>query len=163
MRNSEGVQVNPWPSGSTSWRKRCWTCKDRKAKCRGHWHLFEKSNLTPERQERVVGAAEGVNEWLAAVRGAFFKFFPDNYQSVGTTSSPLLLLSATCLFLKFVSCLSGGETHWLHVWGTLHSETECSEQTVREPRVWKACSSLGSSPSVGTACGRRALPRNGEA
>ena len=34
------------------------------------WHLFGKSNLTQERQERVLGAAEGEYE-LAAVRGAF--------------------------------------------------------------------------------------------
>ena len=40
------------------------------------WHLFEKSNLTLERQERVLGAAEGEYEF-AAVRGALMKLFPD--------------------------------------------------------------------------------------
>ena len=40
------------------------------------WHLFEKSNLTQERQERVLGAAEGEYEF-AAVRGALIKLFPD--------------------------------------------------------------------------------------
>ena len=36
------------------------------------WHLFEKSNLTLERQERVLGEYE-----FAAVRGALIKLFPD--------------------------------------------------------------------------------------
>ena len=40
------------------------------------WHLFEKNKLTPDRQERVLGAAEG--EYVfAAVRGALIKLFPD--------------------------------------------------------------------------------------
>ena len=29
------------------------------------WHLFEKSNLTLERQERVLGAAAGEDEFVA--------------------------------------------------------------------------------------------------
>ena len=40
------------------------------------WHLFEKSNLTLERQERVLGAVQGEYEF-AAVRGALIKLFPD--------------------------------------------------------------------------------------
>ena len=40
------------------------------------WHLFEKSNLTLERQDFGLGAAEGEYEF-AAVRGAFIKLFPD--------------------------------------------------------------------------------------
>ena len=40
------------------------------------WHLFEKSSLTQERQERVLGAAEGEYEF-AAFRGALIKLFPD--------------------------------------------------------------------------------------
>ena len=40
------------------------------------WHLFEKSNLTLERQERVLGADEGEYEF-AAVRGALIKLSPD--------------------------------------------------------------------------------------
>ena len=40
------------------------------------WHLFEKSHLTPDRQERLLGAAEGEYEF-AAVRGALTKLFRD--------------------------------------------------------------------------------------
>ena len=40
------------------------------------WHLFEKSNLTLERQELVLVAAEGECEF-AAIRGALIKLFPD--------------------------------------------------------------------------------------
>ena len=40
------------------------------------WHLFEMSHLTLERQERVLGAAEGEYEF-AAIRGASIKLFPD--------------------------------------------------------------------------------------
>ena len=40
------------------------------------WHLFEKSTLTPERQERVLVAAEDEYEF-AATRGALIKLFPD--------------------------------------------------------------------------------------
>ena len=40
------------------------------------WHVFEKNNLTPDRQERVLGAAE-VEYEFAAVRGALIKLFPD--------------------------------------------------------------------------------------
>ena len=40
------------------------------------WHLFNKSNLTLQRQERVLGAAEGEYEF-AAIRGALIKLFPD--------------------------------------------------------------------------------------
>ena len=40
------------------------------------WHLIEKSNLTLERQERVLGAAEDEYEF-AAVRGALIKLFLD--------------------------------------------------------------------------------------
>ena len=41
------------------------------------WHLLEKSNVTRERLERVLGAAEGEYEF-AAVRGALIKLFPDS-------------------------------------------------------------------------------------
>ena len=40
------------------------------------WHLFEKSNLTLQRQERVLGAGEGKFEF-ATIRGALIKLFPD--------------------------------------------------------------------------------------
>ena len=40
------------------------------------WHLFEKSSLTLERQERVLGAAEGEYDF-AAIRGALIKLFLD--------------------------------------------------------------------------------------
>ena len=40
------------------------------------WHLFDKSNLSLDRQERVLGAAEGEYEF-AAVREALIKLFPD--------------------------------------------------------------------------------------
>ena len=50
------------------------------------WHLLEKSNVTRERLERVLGAAEGECEF-AAVRGAMIKLFPDNNQQRETTSS----------------------------------------------------------------------------
>ena len=40
------------------------------------WHLLEKSTLTLERQERVLGEGEGEYEF-AAVRGALIKLFPD--------------------------------------------------------------------------------------
>ena len=40
------------------------------------WYLFEKSNLTLERQERALGAAESEYEF-AAIRGALIKLFPD--------------------------------------------------------------------------------------
>ena len=37
------------------------------------WHLFEKSSLTLDRQERVLGAAEGEYDF-AAIRGTLIKF-----------------------------------------------------------------------------------------
>ena len=40
------------------------------------WHLFGKSNLALERQERVLGCAEGEYEF-AAIRGVLIKLFPD--------------------------------------------------------------------------------------
>ena len=51
------------------------------------WHLFEKSNLTLERQERVLGAAEGEYEF-AAIRGAMVKPFPDTIISQENRSAP---------------------------------------------------------------------------
>ena len=40
------------------------------------WHLFEKSILTADRQQRVLGAVQGEYEF-AAVREALIKLFPD--------------------------------------------------------------------------------------
>ena len=40
------------------------------------WHLFEKSNLTTERQERLLGHTEGEYEYRAVRRG-LLKLFPD--------------------------------------------------------------------------------------
>ena len=51
------------------------------------WHLFEKSSLTLERQERVLGAAEGEYEF-AAIRGALTKLFPDTIISQEKRSAP---------------------------------------------------------------------------
>ena len=51
------------------------------------WHLFEKSSLTQERQERVLGAAEGEYEF-AAFRGALIKLFPDTIISQEKRSTP---------------------------------------------------------------------------
>ena len=51
------------------------------------WHLFEKSNSTLERQERVLGAAEGEYEF-AAVRGALIKLFRDTMISQEKRSVP---------------------------------------------------------------------------
>ena len=41
-----------------------------------NWHLLEKSNVTRERLERVLGGAEGEYEF-AAGRGALIKLFPN--------------------------------------------------------------------------------------
>ena len=51
------------------------------------WHLFEKSRLTLERQERVLEATEGDDE-SAAIRGALIKLFPDTIISKETRSAP---------------------------------------------------------------------------
>ena len=51
------------------------------------WHLFEKSNLTLERQERVLGATEGEYEF-AAIRGALIKLFLDTIISQEKRSVP---------------------------------------------------------------------------
>ena len=51
------------------------------------WHLFEKSSLTLERQERVLRAAEGEYEF-AAIRGALIKLFPDTVISQEKRSTP---------------------------------------------------------------------------
>ena len=51
------------------------------------WHLFEKSNLTLERQERVLGAAEGEYEF-AAIRGVLIELFPDTMISQEKRSVP---------------------------------------------------------------------------
>ena len=51
------------------------------------WHLFGKSNLTLERQERVLGCAEGEYEF-ATIRGALVKLFPDTIVSQETRSVP---------------------------------------------------------------------------
>ena len=51
------------------------------------WHLFDKSSLTLERQERVLGAAEG--EYVfTAIRGALIKLFPDTVISQEKRSAP---------------------------------------------------------------------------
>ena len=50
------------------------------------WHLFEKSNLTLERQERVLGAAESEYEF-APIRGALIKLFLDTIVSQEKTLS----------------------------------------------------------------------------
>ena len=51
------------------------------------WYLFEKSNLTLERQERALGAAESECEF-AAIRGALIKLFPDTIISQEKRSLP---------------------------------------------------------------------------
>ena len=51
------------------------------------WHLLEKSSLTQERKERVLGAAEGEYEF-AAIRGALIKLFPDTTISQEKRSAP---------------------------------------------------------------------------
>ena len=51
------------------------------------WHPFEKSNLTLERQERVLGAAEGEYEF-ATIRRALIKLFPDTIISPERRSVP---------------------------------------------------------------------------
>ena len=51
------------------------------------WHFFGKSSLTLERQERVLGAAEGEDEF-AAIRGALIKLFPDTIISQEKRSVP---------------------------------------------------------------------------
>ena len=51
------------------------------------WHLFEKSSLTLERQERVLEAAENEYEF-ATIRGALIKLFPDTIISQEKRSVP---------------------------------------------------------------------------
>ena len=51
------------------------------------WHLFEKSSLTLERQERVLGAAVGEYDF-SAIRGALVKLFPDTILSQEKRSTP---------------------------------------------------------------------------
>ena len=51
------------------------------------WHLFEKSSLTLERQERVLGAGEGEYDF-AAIRMALIKLFPDTMISQEKRSTP---------------------------------------------------------------------------
>ena len=51
------------------------------------WHLFEKSDLSLERQERVLRAAEGEYEF-AAIRGALIKLFPERTISQEKRSVP---------------------------------------------------------------------------
>ena len=51
------------------------------------WLLFEKSSMTLERQERVLGAAEGEFEF-AAIRRALIKLFPDTMISQEKQSAP---------------------------------------------------------------------------
>ena len=51
------------------------------------WHLFEKSNSTLERLERVLGAAESEYEF-AAIRGASIKLCPDTIISQEKRSVP---------------------------------------------------------------------------
>ena len=51
------------------------------------WHLFEKSSLTLERQERVLGAGEGEYDF-AAIRMALIKLFPDTMISQEKRSIP---------------------------------------------------------------------------
>ena len=51
------------------------------------WHLFEKSNLTLERQERVLEAAEGDFDF-AAIRGALMKLFADTIINSEKRSPP---------------------------------------------------------------------------
>ena len=53
-RNSRDVQDNPGLNGSLSLRKRCWKKDEGLAPLKK-----KKSNMTLERQERVLGAAEG--------------------------------------------------------------------------------------------------------
>ena len=51
------------------------------------WHLFEKGNLTLERQERLLGASE--DEYaFAAIRGALIKLFPDSIMCQERGSPP---------------------------------------------------------------------------
>ena len=51
------------------------------------WHLVEKSNLTQERQEPVLGVAEGEYEFVA-IRGALIKLFLDTIMNQGKRSVP---------------------------------------------------------------------------
>ena len=51
------------------------------------WHLFEKSNLTLERQELVLGGAEGEYEFTA-ITGALIKLFPDSIINKEKRSPP---------------------------------------------------------------------------
>ena len=51
------------------------------------WYQFEKSNLTLERQERVLGASKGEYEF-AATRGALIKLFPDSLVNQEKRSPP---------------------------------------------------------------------------
>ena len=63
-RNFKDVQDNPWPN----WEKAVLDMKAEELNVELKsmvWHLFEKSSLTRERQERVLEAAEGENEFAA--------------------------------------------------------------------------------------------------
>ena len=51
------------------------------------WHLFEKSNLTLGRQERVLMVAEGEYDFTA-IRGALIKLFHDTIINQEKRSSP---------------------------------------------------------------------------
>ena len=51
------------------------------------WHLFDKSNLTLEPQERVLGVSEGEYEF-ASFRGASVELFPDTIISQEERSTP---------------------------------------------------------------------------
>ena len=51
------------------------------------WHLLEKSNLTLERQGRVLEAAEGEYDFVA-IRGALIKLLPDSIINQEKRSPP---------------------------------------------------------------------------
>ena len=51
------------------------------------WHLFERSNLTLERRERVLGCSEG-KYGFAAIRGALIKLLHDTIISQEKRSVP---------------------------------------------------------------------------
>ena len=89
-RNSKDVKDNPWPTWVNVFENPVLNTKaeglNAEHKSMG-WHLFEKSNLTLERQERVLGAPEGEYEF-AAIRGALINLFPDTIISQEKTSVP---------------------------------------------------------------------------
>ena len=51
------------------------------------WHLFEMSNLTLDRQERMLGATESEYE-VATIRGPSIKLLPDTILSKEKRSVP---------------------------------------------------------------------------